>query len=89
LQGIPTEEFRVHSSLYKTSPLGPKATVLLMGRVGAVQPHEPVAWTNTHSGGGRVFYCALGAPGDFALPAFQRLLANGIRWAAGREAAKP
>lgn len=83
LKGVPSDEFRVHSSLYETSPLGSKATLLMMGRGDPRKPHEPVAWTNTHVGGGRVFYTSLGGPDDFALPAYQRLLCNGIYWAAG------
>ena len=38
-----------------------------------------------HIGGGRTFFTPLGHPEDFAQPAFQRLLLNGIRWAAGVE----
>ncbi len=82
LAGVRRDEFRVRSWLYKTSPLSPAATVLLLGRVGDRQPHEPVAWTHTTPAGGRVFYTSLGHPDDFKLPAFQQLLQNGIRWAA-------
>lgn len=85
LKGLPSGEWPVASSLYKTSPLGPKTTLLLMGRAGDQQPHEPVAWTNTSAGGGRVFYTSLGHREDFVLPAFQRLLFQGVYWAAGRE----
>jgi len=81
LAGVPRGEFRVRSWLYKTSPLAGTATTLMMGRVGDRQPHEPVAWTNTHTGGGRVFYTSLGHQADFKLPAFRRLLLNGIFWA--------
>ncbi len=85
LRGVPKDEFRVHSSLYNTAPLGAKSTLLMLGRGDPKLPQEPVAWTNTHVGGGRVFYTSLGGPDDFALPAFQRLLGNGIYWAAGLE----
>ncbi len=54
-----------------------------MGRVEDRLPHEPVTWTNTHIGGGRVFYTSLGHPDDFQVPAFRRLLLNGVYWAAG------
>ena len=43
---------------------------------------EPVAWTNEVNDG-RVFYTSLGGVGDFGLPAFQRLLLNGVLWALG------
>jgi type 1 glutamine amidotransferase/nicotinamidase-related amidase len=84
LTGIPPGEFRVPSWLYKTSPLADTATNLMMGRVGDRKPHEPVAWTNTHIGGGRVFYTSLGHADDFKMAAFRRLLLNGIFWALDR-----
>jgi type 1 glutamine amidotransferase len=85
LVGVPTGEFRVPSWLYKTSPLAKSATVLMMGRVGNRKPFEPVAWTNTHTGGGRVFYTSLGHPDEFKMVAFRRLLTNGIFWALDRQ----
>jgi HEAT repeat protein/nicotinamidase-related amidase len=81
LRGIPAGEFSARSWLYKTSPLAKTATPLMMGRFGDVQPHEPVAWTNTHTGGGLVFYTSLGHPDDFKMYSFKRLLTNGIFWA--------
>ncbi|WP_024286319.1 ThuA domain-containing protein [Cellulomonas sp. KRMCY2] len=43
----------------------------------------PVAWTRTY-GTGRVFYCALGhRPDVLEAPAVSRLMARGLRWAAG------
>lgn len=87
LQGIPAGEFRVYSSLYRTSPLGPKATLLMLGRAEEGTPQEPVAWINAGPGGGRVFYTSLGGPEDFELPAFQRLLTNAVYWAAGAQPA--
>jgi len=83
LHGVPKEEFAVASWLYKTSPLGKKAVPLLVGRVPGQEKAQPVAWTHTSPGGGRVFYTSLGHPEDFAIPAFRRLLLNGIHWASG------
>jgi len=80
LAGVPGGEFHVRSWLYKTSPLTATTTVLMTGRVDDRKPHEPVAWTNTHSGGGRVFYTSLGHPGDFQMPAFRRMLTNAVFW---------
>lgn len=74
-------EQRTTSWLYKTSPLQPGANVLMMGRVGARQPHEPVSWTFIHQGGGRSFYTSLGHPDDFEQEAFQAMLKAGIEWA--------
>ncbi|MBI4601779.1 MAG: ThuA domain-containing protein [Planctomycetes bacterium] len=83
LAGFPEGEVLVASWLYKSQPLGERAQALLLGRAGDRKPHEPVAWTHTHPGRGRVFYTSLGSPDDFKLPAFERLLENGIHWAAG------
>lgn len=82
LAGVPSGEIVVGSTLYRTSPLSEKATVLMLGRTEG-KPVEPVAWTHQHFGGGRVFYTSLGHVDDFKLPAFRRLLRNGIYWAAG------
>jgi type 1 glutamine amidotransferase len=74
--------FSSKMELNQVSPLESKAHPLLIGTI-AGQPPEPVAWTFEHSGRGRTFFTPLGHPEDFANPAFQRLLVNGIRWAAG------
>jgi nicotinamidase-related amidase len=75
-------EAKFHSPawIYRQRPLAATARVLLVGRWSNEDPDEPVAWTNTYQGG-RVFYTTLGHPGDFQVPAFQRLLTNAIRWA--------
>jgi type 1 glutamine amidotransferase len=83
LTGLPKGEFAVSSWLYKVSPLSAKAVPLLVGRVPGVAKSEPVAWTHTSPAGGRVFYTSLGHPDDFRIPAFRRLLRNGIYWASG------
>jgi type 1 glutamine amidotransferase len=83
LDGLPADEFAVTSWLYRTSPLSKEATVLLTGRAPGVPMSEPVAWTHTSPGGGRVFYTSLGHPDDFRVPAFRRLLRNGIYWTSG------
>lgn len=83
LNGVPTTELSVRSSLYRNTPLGEKATALVMGRIEGIERPEPVAWTNTHTAGGRVFYTSLGSPDDFEMPVFRRLLRNGIYWASG------
>ena len=88
LAGVPSGEFYVRSWLYKTSPLTKTTTMLMMGRVGDRRPHEPVAWTNTHFGGGRMFYTSLGHPDDFELPAFRRLLLNAVFWVLDRPVPK-
>ncbi len=85
LKGVPTEPFPVGGSLYKVSPLRDGTTVLMTGRVEGEEP-EPVAWTFDRASGGRSFYTSLGYRSDFeGNPDFQRLLVNGIYWAAGLE----
>jgi type 1 glutamine amidotransferase len=84
LAGVPRGEIHVPSWLYKTLPLSKSATVLMMGRVDDRKPHEPVAWTNTRTGGGRVFYTSLGHPGDFEFVWFRRMLTNAVFWALDR-----
>jgi type 1 glutamine amidotransferase len=81
LRGV-TTPFRSTSWLYKASPLRAGAHVIATGAVEG-QPPEPVAWCFTRADKGRTFYTSLGHPDDFREPAFQNLLLNGIRWAAG------
>jgi putative membrane-bound dehydrogenase-like protein len=83
LTGVPVEEFTSGGTLYLNSPLSPKATELMRGRVDGNDQQEPVAWTFARQDGGRTFYTSLGHKDDFQHPAFQRLLLNGIYWAAG------
>jgi type 1 glutamine amidotransferase len=82
MTGVPAGEFPVRSWLYKSLPLNDRATVLMLGRFEDQKPHEPVAWTHVRPDGGRVFYTSLGHPDDFGIPAFTRLLQNGIYFAA-------
>jgi type 1 glutamine amidotransferase len=73
--------FTSRMELNQVTPLQPGAHALLTGTI-AGRPPEPVAWTFTHYGKGKTFFTPLGHPEDFENPAFQRLLLNGIRWAA-------
>jgi type 1 glutamine amidotransferase len=82
LAGVDVGSLRGNGSLYKVNPLASSATPLLVGSIPNAAT-ETIAWTNENKFGGRVFYTALGHAGDFELAAFQRLLKNGIYWAAG------
>jgi type 1 glutamine amidotransferase len=82
----PMEEFKTYGSLYQNTPLAPDTTVLMTGRAEGIAQPEPVAWTRTGPGGGRVFYTSLGHPGDFDVEAFRALLRNAIYWTAGMDA---
>jgi type 1 glutamine amidotransferase len=79
LTGVPATPFPVTSHLYKNRNLTPGTVTLLQGHVSGEDTLEPVAWVN-NTQDRRVFYTSLGNPGDFQLPAFRRLLLNGILW---------
>jgi type 1 glutamine amidotransferase len=82
LRGVTPAAFDTTGSLYKSSPLMPTATPLLVGTIPG-KPPEPAAWTNTYKGG-RVFYTMLGHPDDFQTPQFRTLLRNAVLWARDR-----
>ena len=79
LTGIPANGVRATSHLYKNRNLAPTVTPLLNGQLEGTSTVEPVAWVN-NANHRRVFYTSLGSPEDFQLPAFRRLLLNGILW---------
>ena len=81
LQDVPLP-FAQGGSLYRTSPLNPRATLLLEGRLDVGEaPAEPVAWTYIRPNGGRSFYTSLGHSNDFGGESFPKLLENAIGWA--------
>ncbi|MEW6303745.1 MAG: ThuA domain-containing protein [Verrucomicrobiota bacterium] len=89
LKGV-DPKFHVRSWTYHVVPKWPPqdATVLVMGH--PVKPNKPtavdnpVAWTWKTKSGGRVFTTTMGHPEDFQVESFQRLVINGIHWAAGQ-----
>ena len=83
LTGVPTNEFRVTSSLYKNRNPSETVTPLMFGQVEGQSEIEPVAWVNTAKNR-RVFYTSLGNTNDFREPIFRRLLLNGIFWSLGQ-----
>lgn len=80
LAGIGADEFKVPSHLYKNPNLPNWVTPLLTARMTGRPEVEPIAWVNTKDQR-RVFYTSLGAPEDFEIPQFRRLLLNGVLWA--------
>jgi type 1 glutamine amidotransferase/nicotinamidase-related amidase len=84
LAGISAKQFQTYGSLYEVRPLAEGTTVVMEGLARGPEPieNEPVAWTHTGPGGGRVFYTSLGHPYDFGIPEFRNLLRNAIYWAA-------
>lgn len=81
--GMPNAPFQAESWLYKTKPLAGDVTTLMTGWVGADGEPEPVSWVREY-GEAKVFYTSLGHPGDFEIPAFNKLLLNAIEWGTGR-----
>ena len=88
-------EFRVRSWTYHVRPNYPPkdAQILVNGRPvfpdgerGDEETVNPIAWTHTHSGGGRVFTTTMGHPEDFRSSDFRRLIVNGVYWCLEREA---
>lgn len=85
LSGLPTEPFSVGCSLYKSDVLSESATILMKGRVAEQRSPQPVAWTNVHSRGGRVFYTSLGHAADFEVAAVCQLFVGAIYWLTDQE----
>ncbi|QGQ99253.1 hypothetical protein EHS13_32520 [Paenibacillus psychroresistens] len=96
LKGV-SARFFVRSWLYYVHPYPPEGTEILLNGY-SVHPEEwalaggnksriqPVAWTRTHCGGGKVFMTTLGHPEDFEQEAFRILIVNGIYWSLDLEA---
>jgi|JI10StandDraft_1071094.scaffolds.fasta_scaffold79493_4 type 1 glutamine amidotransferase len=81
MDGVGVEGLIGHGGLYKNTPLQAGTTALLMGTLEGVAT-EPVAWTHLYGEKkSRVFYTSMGHWDDFKMPAFRRLLLNGINWA--------
>lgn len=78
LSGVEADRLIGKGSLYKASPLKPSAQVILTGTI-PDQPPEPILWFHQY-GKSQVVYTSLGHVGDFAQPAFNRLLLNTIRY---------
>jgi len=89
LRGV-DKSFHAKSWLYAVLPDYPTkgSEWLLMGH--SINPNKnnaidhPVAWTGKNSFGGKVFTTTLGHPEDFEVESFQRLVINGIHWAADK-----
>lgn len=76
LKGISSQPLSFTSHLYKCRDLAQTTTVLLNASVdGKPEISEPLAWLN-ETKNGNTFYTSLGAPEDFASPAFRKLLVN-------------
>ncbi len=88
-------EFHVRSWTYHVRPDYPPkdANILVQGRPvlpegdrGDDETVNPIAWTHTHSGDGRVFTTTMGHPEDFSVSDFRRLIVNGVYWCLESEA---
>ena len=94
LTGV-SPEFHVRSWTYHVRPNYPPkdAQILVNGRPvfpdgerGDEETVNAIAWTHTHSGGGRVFTTTMGHPDDFRSSDFRRLIVNGVYWCLESEA---
>jgi type 1 glutamine amidotransferase len=81
LAGVGPSPWISNGTLYYTSPVDPRAKILLMAS--AQGKTEPAAWTRMY-GKSRVFYTSLGHADDFTTPQFRRLVLNAIFWAMDR-----
>lgn len=82
LKGVDAASIIGKGSLYVVNPLADSTTPLLLGAI-PDKPAETIAWVNRNRFGGKSFYTSLGHVGDFEQPAFRKLLANVVKWAAG------
>ncbi len=81
LRGVAVSNLIGTAGLYKVSPLAATTVPLLMGAIPG-QPAEPIAWTNRHGEKqGRIFYTSLGAPDEFKILDFRKMLVNAVAWA--------
>ena len=79
VKNVQPTQWHSKGSLYLVNLLDKQAVVLMQGR--HKENVQPVAWTRTAPSKNRVFYISLGHPTDFALPQFNMILVNGIKWA--------
>ena len=76
------QDFQIHDEVYKGYWTAPDARVLL--KTDHPKNNPELAWV-THYGKSPVFYLMLGHDSKaWANPSYQRLVLNGILWAAGR-----
>jgi hypothetical protein len=88
LAGLDLRSFQSVASLYRTRPLAPGTTLLLLGQIPGDRV-EPVAWTYRYGPHqAPVFYTSLGHPEDFKNPSFRRLLVNAVTWALAPDSAE-
>ncbi|MDX2041231.1 MAG: ThuA domain-containing protein [Acidobacteriota bacterium] len=93
LTGV-ASSFHVRSWLYHVLPNFPPADAkqLLIGRSVDSERKDavenPVAWAWRNKANAKVFVTTLGHPEDFQVESVQRLIVNGIHWAAGKTVPK-
>ncbi len=76
LEGVDIQQLIGQGSLYRVSPLATAVQVILTGEIPG-HPPEPILWFHRY-GKSPIAYTSLGHIGDFAQPAFNRLLRNTI-----------
>lgn len=97
MQGI-KGPFQIRETMYRSSPLGPNAQVLMLGQCvtgtgydtrfhinpDRPEPPQPVAWTNDYHGA-RIFSTSMGSDqAAFKQDWYRQMLVNAIFWALDR-----
>ncbi len=85
MKDFPADWTTPMDELYIIEKLWPKTTVLATSKSEKTDKEQPVIWTNDYHGT-RVFGTTYGHTNDtFSDPVFLKLLADGVKWAAGKE----
>ena len=80
------EDFEVEDEIYM-SAWDPGIHILASAEW--QEKRHPMAWTHRY-GEGRVFYTTLGhGPATFKVPAVQKMIAQGVKWAGGKQRRPP
>jgi type 1 glutamine amidotransferase len=80
------ETFEVKSELYESKPLADDCRVLAVAKEKGKDREHPSVWTRTVGKGRVVTILPAHWPEAYKVPAFQKLIANGARWAAEKGA---
>ncbi|MGI8602288.1 MAG: PVC-type heme-binding CxxCH protein [Verrucomicrobiales bacterium] len=91
MAGLPPS-FKITDELYYVAPEEGASPFVVLAKTSVSQgkkQEHPSVWTVPHAKG-RILCVALGHDGrSHDLPEFQKLLVNGVKWAAGKPAPKP
>jgi type 1 glutamine amidotransferase len=83
-KGLP-EAFETHSELYESTPLAEGCRLLALAKERGKDKEHPSVWVRTHGKGRVAVILPAHWPDAYEVEAFQKLIAQAARWAAGRE----